>query len=138
MSLNGSLQSDGHTSTQSSIKFIGFRDVELVRDPLPDGETFYFRVNGDAVSHMHTHTCTHMHTHTHTCTHMHIHTRTHTHTHTHAHTHTLPFPPAGIPVFAKGGNLIPLDAFESRVTSAYLRKVLGAAVIANQNMIRVW
>ena len=80
MSLNGSLQSDGHTSTQSSIKFIGFRDVELVRDPLPDGETFYFRVNGDAVSHMHAHTCTHMHIHTRT--------RTHTHTHTHACTHT--------------------------------------------------
>ena len=92
MSLNGSLQSDGHTSTQSSMKFIGFRDVELVRDPLPDGETFYFRVNGDAVSHMHTHTCTHMHTHTHThahtCTYTHAHAHTHTHTHACTHTHT--------------------------------------------------
>ena len=65
-------------------------------------------------------------------------TYTYTDTHTHMHAFTLPFPPAGIPVFAKGGNLIPLDAFESRVTSEYLMKVLGAAVIANQNMVRVW
>lgn len=156
------LQSSGKKSVQSSEKHIGFRDAELVRDPLPDGETFYFRVNGDGSTHTHTDshtTYTHniMYTHTHTTqhaktrthnthtTHMqhthHTHTTRNTHAYTHAQTHahtSLPRPHAGIPVFAKGGNLIPLDAFESRVTSRYLRKVLGAAVIANQNMVRVW
>ena len=28
------------------MRTIGFRHVELVQDDLPDGKTFYFRING--------------------------------------------------------------------------------------------
>lgn len=44
----------------------------------------------------------------------------------------------GIPVFAKGANVIPLDAFPARVTQAQLRRVLQSARDANMNMIRNW
>lgn len=44
----------------------------------------------------------------------------------------------GIPVFAKGANVIPFDSFPNRVTSAGQRQILEAARDANMNMIRVW
>lgn len=44
----------------------------------------------------------------------------------------------GIPVFAKGANLIPFDMFAPRVGPAQLRRVLESAVQANMNMVRVW
>ncbi|TKR33220.1 glycoside hydrolase family 2 protein [Luteimonas gilva] len=44
----------------------------------------------------------------------------------------------GIPVFAKGANAIPFDAFPARVTQAQLRRVLESARDANMNMIRNW
>ncbi|MCL1633712.1 glycoside hydrolase family 2 protein [Luteimonas sp. SX5] len=44
----------------------------------------------------------------------------------------------GIPIFAKGANAIPLDAFPARVTQAQLRRVLESARDANMNMIRNW
>jgi beta-mannosidase len=44
----------------------------------------------------------------------------------------------GIPVFAKGANLIPFDAFPTRVTEFDYRMILGSAVEANMNMVRVW
>ena len=44
----------------------------------------------------------------------------------------------GIPIFAKGANAIPFDAFPSRVTPAQLRRVLESARDANMNMIRNW
>ena len=28
------------------VKKIGFRRIELIQDDLPDGKTFYFRING--------------------------------------------------------------------------------------------
>ena len=45
---------------------------------------------------------------------------------------------AGVPIFAKGSNLIPVDAFESRVTNATLEWLVQSAVASHQNMIRVW
>jgi len=75
---------------------IGFRTVELVREPdaEPDtqgreGESFFFRVNG-------------------------------------------------VPVYAKGANWIPAEAFYARVTRERLRSLLTSARDANMNMIRVW
>ncbi len=44
----------------------------------------------------------------------------------------------GVPVFAKGANLIPPDSFPTRVTSARWRQLLQSARDANMNMLRVW
>lgn len=44
----------------------------------------------------------------------------------------------GVPIFAKGANLIPFDSFPSRVTDAQMRQALGSARDANMNMLRVW
>lgn len=44
----------------------------------------------------------------------------------------------GIPVFAKGANVIPFDMFQPRVTRAQLRRVLQSAHDANMNFLRSW
>ncbi|KAF7970054.1 hypothetical protein HWV62_25294 [Athelia sp. TMB] len=44
----------------------------------------------------------------------------------------------GHAVWAKGSNLVPLDAFWPRVTEADFRELFGMAVAGNQNMLRVW
>ena len=44
----------------------------------------------------------------------------------------------GVPIFAKGANLIPLDSFPERVTDARIRQILQSARDANMNMLRVW
>lgn len=44
----------------------------------------------------------------------------------------------GIPVFAKGANVIPFDMFQPRVNKAQLRRVLQSARDANMNFLRSW
>jgi beta-mannosidase len=44
----------------------------------------------------------------------------------------------GIPVFAKGADVIPFDSFPNRVTTAAYRRILQSARDANMNMIRHW
>ena len=44
----------------------------------------------------------------------------------------------GVPIFAKGANWIPADALPSRITRERMARLLGEAVAANMNMIRVW
>lgn len=44
----------------------------------------------------------------------------------------------GVPIFAKGANVVPLDSFPPRVTDAQMVRVLQSARDANMNMIRVW
>ncbi len=44
----------------------------------------------------------------------------------------------GVPIFAKGANVIPFDAFPTRVDTAKLRQALQAARDANMNMLRNW
>ena len=44
----------------------------------------------------------------------------------------------GIPVFAKGADVIPFDSFPNRVTSADYRRILESAKNANMNTIRHW
>jgi beta-mannosidase len=44
----------------------------------------------------------------------------------------------GIPVFAKGADVIPFDSFPNRVTTANYRHILESARDANMNMIRHW
>lgn len=44
----------------------------------------------------------------------------------------------GKPVYMKGANYIPADAFVTRTTKADYRKILTMAKDANMNMIRVW
>lgn len=44
----------------------------------------------------------------------------------------------GIPIFAKGANVIPMDSFPARVTAQRERALLTAARDANMNMIRMW
>jgi len=44
----------------------------------------------------------------------------------------------GIPVFAKGANVIPFDSFPPRVTAEQHRSILEAARDANMNMVREW
>ncbi|KAJ7385973.1 hypothetical protein OS493_012305 [Desmophyllum pertusum] len=43
-----------------------------------------------------------------------------------------------LPIFLKGANWIPADAFEDRVTSSVLRNLLQSAVDANMNVVRNW
>jgi beta-mannosidase len=44
----------------------------------------------------------------------------------------------GVPVFAKGADVIPFDSFPNRVTTAKYRRILESARDANMNMIRHW
>lgn len=44
----------------------------------------------------------------------------------------------GIPVFAKGADMIPYDSFPSRVTPEQRRKILEDARDAHMNMVREW
>ena len=44
----------------------------------------------------------------------------------------------GIPVFAKGADVIPFDSFPNRATTAQYRLILESARDANMNMIRHW
>ncbi len=44
----------------------------------------------------------------------------------------------GVPIFAKGANVIPMDMFPNRVTPARIDAMLRSARDANMNMLRVW
>jgi beta-mannosidase len=44
----------------------------------------------------------------------------------------------GYPIFAKGSNWIPPDAFQERVTDERLQRLLRSAKVANINMLRIW
>lgn len=44
----------------------------------------------------------------------------------------------GLPVFAKGANLIPFDMFPNRVRPKKMRAILQSAKDANMNMLRLW
>ena len=44
----------------------------------------------------------------------------------------------GVPIFAKGANVIPFDAFPARVPRERVRRVLESARAANMNMLRSW
>jgi len=44
----------------------------------------------------------------------------------------------GVPIFAKGANLIPFDSFPSRVTPERMEAILRSAHDANMNMLRMW
>lgn len=44
----------------------------------------------------------------------------------------------GVPIFAKGADVIPFDSFPNRVTTADYRRILQSARDANMNMIRHW
>lgn len=68
---------------------IGFRELELVREPDNSGESFFFKVNG-------------------------------------------------VPIYAKGANWIPVDSLPGRVSREDYEELLGSALEANMNMIRVW
>lgn len=83
----------------------------VFQEPLPDKEeglSFYFRING--ITHFTKLKCSSVKY----------------------------FMLSGIPVFAKGSNWIPADAFESRLDNKTLQWLLQSAVASHQNMIRVW
>ena len=44
----------------------------------------------------------------------------------------------GVPIFAKGTNWVPASSYVSAIPCARYRDLLGRAVAANMNMIRVW
>ncbi len=44
----------------------------------------------------------------------------------------------GVPVFAKGANMIPFDVFPARVTARQQDRILQSAVDANMNILRIW
>ena len=44
----------------------------------------------------------------------------------------------GHPIYVKGSNWIPPDAFQERVTDERLERLLRSAQLANMNMLRVW
>ncbi len=44
----------------------------------------------------------------------------------------------GTPIFAKGSNWIPADAFVTRVSDERLERLVASAAASHQNMLRVW
>ena len=44
----------------------------------------------------------------------------------------------GVPVYAKGSNLVPFDSFHSRITATNITRMLDSALASHQNIIRVW
>ena len=44
----------------------------------------------------------------------------------------------GRPIYAKGSNWVPPDAFQERVSDERLERLLLSAKLANMNMLRVW
>lgn len=44
----------------------------------------------------------------------------------------------GVPIFAKGSNVIPCDALPDRITKEAYKKITDDAVSANFNMLRIW
>ena len=44
----------------------------------------------------------------------------------------------GVPVYAKGSNLVPFDSFNPRVTAANITRMLDSALASHQNIIRIW
>jgi beta-mannosidase len=44
----------------------------------------------------------------------------------------------GVPIFAKGSNWIPADSFPTRMTDAFLERLIRDAALSHQNMLRVW
>jgi beta-mannosidase len=44
----------------------------------------------------------------------------------------------GVPVFAKGSNLVPFDAFHPRVTVENITRMMESALLSHQNIIRIW
>jgi beta-mannosidase len=44
----------------------------------------------------------------------------------------------GVPIFAKGANLIPFDSFPERATPERMEAILRSARDANMNMLRMW
>ena len=44
----------------------------------------------------------------------------------------------GIPIYAKGADIIPFDSFPDRVTLEKYRRILQSAKDANMNMVRLW
>jgi len=52
--------------------------------------------------------------------------------------HNFQFVLNGVPIFAKGANYIPPDAFPDRATVEVKRGLLEACLKANMNMVRVW
>src|SRR3990167_7124976 len=77
---------------QTVTQQLGFRDVQIVQEPVPGSEiglSFYISVNG-------------------------------------------------VPVYAKGANWIPVDAFESRVTPKRIGELIESAYLANMNILRNW
>lgn len=51
---------------------------------------------------------------------------------------TFSFRVNGLPLWARGANVVPLDVLETRVTEGRLRGMVQAARSANMNMLRVW
>ena len=44
----------------------------------------------------------------------------------------------GHPIFIKGSNWVPPDAFQERVTDERLERLLRSTQLANMNMLRIW
>lgn len=44
----------------------------------------------------------------------------------------------GVPLYAKGANVVPQDAFPARVTRSDVEYLVGMAAAASMNMLRVW
>ena len=44
----------------------------------------------------------------------------------------------GVPIFAKGADWIPADSFPTRITAAFMERLIRDAAAAHMNMLRVW
>ena len=44
----------------------------------------------------------------------------------------------GVPVYAKGSNLVPFDSFHPRISAANISRMLDSALASHQNIIRIW
>ena len=44
----------------------------------------------------------------------------------------------GARIYARGGNMVPMDELEARVSDRGLRQLVRSAAAANMNMLRIW
>ncbi len=44
----------------------------------------------------------------------------------------------GVPIFVKGADWIPADSFPTRISDAYMERLIRDAAAAHMNMLRVW
>jgi hypothetical protein len=111
---------DPYILTSTIVRRVGFRSVELVQEPLPAAAPAEVQEGGQRqqdAGQQRQHTSLNAAA---------------------ARGESFFFRVNGVPLFAKGANLIPLHVLSTAVGPADVRALLQAAVDSNMNMVRIW